>query len=134
MLLKDIRALIISLGLSKTCYMAKLKGDAEETICVYHLNRQVESHHAIGGTKSYGVMPISMLVHWNKNPTQTEQTANSLYNALDKMHNVTINEQTIKMVRLLQPHPIDVGTDDKGIYEMVIEAEFYYERRLEHGK
>lgn len=25
--------------------------------------------------------------------------------------------------------PIDVGTDDKGIYEQVIEVKFYYERK-----
>lgn len=129
MLLRDIRDLIASLELSKNCYMAKLPDNMEEAIGVYHLNRQVESHHAIGGVKSYGIMPISMLIHWNKNPTQTEQAAIKLYNALDKMREVTINEQTIILVRLLQPHPVDVGTDDKGIYEMVIEAEFYYERR-----
>jgi hypothetical protein len=30
---------------------------------------------------------------------------------------------------LLNNEPIDVGTDDKNIYERVIELNFYYERK-----
>lgn len=32
------------------------------------------------------------------------------------------------MIELLTPEPVDVGTDDKGVYEQVIEVKFYYER------
>jgi hypothetical protein len=32
------------------------------------------------------------------------------------------------MIKLNTNEPIDVGTDEKGIYERVIDIEFYYER------
>ena len=32
------------------------------------------------------------------------------------------------MIELLVPEPIDVGTDDKGTYERVIEMNLYYEK------
>jgi len=32
---------------------------------------------------------------------------------------------------MLVPEPQDVGTDDNGIYEMVIETEFYTEKEEE---
>ena len=41
---------------------------------------------------------------------------------------VEINKHTIYMIELLTPEPVDVGTDDKGVYEQVIEVKFYYER------
>ena len=32
------------------------------------------------------------------------------------------------VIKLNTNEPIDVGTDEKGIYERVIDIEFYYER------
>ena len=38
-----------------------------------------------------------------------------------------IGKHRINVIELLQNEPIDVGTDDNGIYERVIEMNLYYE-------
>ena len=48
---------------------------------------------------------------------------------LKNIKNVTVNGKKVLFAMMRTAEPIDVGTDDAGIYEMVIEAEFYYERR-----
>jgi len=35
----------------------------------------------------------------------------------------------VNYIRLLAPEPVDVGTDSKNIYERVIQAIFYYEKK-----
>jgi len=74
-------------------------------------------------------MCVSLLLHWNNNAKETEQAARKLFETLYSIKNVKINEHTIYIIELLTPEPIDVGTDDKGIYEQVIEVKFYYERK-----
>ena len=39
-----------------------------------------------------------------------------------------IDDVKIKYIELLESEPISVDTDDNGVYEMVINAVFYYER------
>lgn len=34
------------------------------------------------------------------------------------------------MIELLVPEPVDVGTDNSGVYERVIELKIYYERKI----
>ena len=52
-----------------------------------------------------------------------------LYQALYTAKNVTISEHTVYMIELLVPEPVDVGTDEKGVYERVIEMNLFYERK-----
>ena len=40
---------------------------------------------------------------------------------------VTVNGKKILFTDMQMEEPVDVGTDDNGIYEMVIEADIYYE-------
>lgn len=73
----------------------------------------------------FDVLPVSFLIHWNKNAAQTDQKANELYGILQDLRNVTVNNKQIKFCIMQVPYPQDVGTDETGIFEMVIEAEFY---------
>lgn len=49
------------------------------------------------------------------------------------MRDATINNETIKFFQPLYPIQ-DIGTDDGGIYEMVIEGTFIYEKKKEGKK
>lgn len=130
--LADVRDCIAGLGIAEddNVYCGKLDNKKDKSIGVYHLKRSGQPNIAIGGMNntSFGDKGISLLVHWNKSPRETEKVSMSLYEALLNLKMVTINDSVIKFVRVLVPEPIDVGTDDNGIYEMVIECEFYYER------
>ena len=39
-----------------------------------------------------------------------------------------LNNTHVYFVLLLQSEPVDVGTDDNGVFERVIEFDVYYER------
>lgn len=41
---------------------------------------------------------------------------------------VTINGTRVFFTKMQVDEPVDVGTDDNGIFEMVIELDIYYER------
>lgn len=133
MILKDIRDLIATFEIAEDahCYMGKLDNKHDESIGVYHLRRNGSQAIPIGGMEnsSYTEYPVSILVHWNRSPTDTEIASKRLYEALEKVKNIQVNEETIKFCKLLVPEPQDVGTDEQSIFEMVIEVLFYCERR-----
>ena len=130
MRLEDVRDLVATTGITEDdrCYMGKMDAKPQKAIGCYSLNRGGSSHHAIGREKTYGVYPVSILVHWNRSPRETEQAAEELYSKMDSMSEIEINQKKVQFVNMLTPHPIDVGTDEEGVYERVIEAEIYYER------
>lgn len=130
MMLEDVRDYIASLKLSEHTYMGKLDDKKEKSIGVYHSKRETPYKTAIGGPsqQSYGVKSVSFLVHWNKSPRDTEKSAKALFDALRDTREVKTNETTIKFIQLLYNEPIDVGTDDDGVYEMVIDAAVVYEK------
>lgn len=78
--------------------------------------------------ESYGTKYVTFLVHWNKSPRDTEKAAVDLFEALRDTRDVAINTAKIKFVQLLVNEPVAVGTDDAGIYEMVIEAAIFYQK------
>ena len=127
--LSDIRDYVAKLGIVKNehCYMGKLITKYEESIGCYHLRRRGAPRIPLGGKENaaFDVLPVSFLIHWNKNAAQTDQKANELYRILQDLKNVTVNNKQIKFCIMQVPYPQDVGTDETGIFEMVIEAEFY---------
>lgn len=128
----DVRDLIAGLGITADdhVYCGKLDDKKDKSIGVYHLDRGDNVQMAVGGIQnsSYAVKSISILIHWNKSVRDTEKIAQELYNKLRDMKQVTINKTMILYTEMLVPTPVDVDTDDKGIFEMVIELKFYYER------
>ena len=129
MTLSDIRDYIASLSLAQTVYMAKADPKTEQSIGVYNSKHTHVYSVAIGGKalESYGVRYVSFLVHWNKSPRQTETATKALFDALQNTREAVINNKTIKFIQLLY-EPQDVGTDNAGICEQVIEAAVVYEK------
>ena len=132
MILSDVRDMIASLGIAEddNCYMHKLDNKKQKCIRVYFLKRDGNCHIPIGGidNATYGVYPVSLLVHWNKNPIESEKAATELYKALLKLKDLSVNEYTIKFISLLVPCPQYVSTDSNGAHEWVIEGLIYYEQ------
>lgn len=130
MMLSDVRDYIASLGLSEHTYMSKLDHKKEKSIGVYHYKRDGQFKSAIGGSEleSYGIKSVSFLVHWNKSPRETENASMALFEALRDTREAEVNNKKIKFIQLFHNEPIDVGTDENGVYEMVIEAAVVYEK------
>lgn len=114
-------------------YIGKLDNKEEKSIGVYQLKRSSPPNIAVGGlsnTKTFE-KSISILIHWNKNAKETELKALELYYKLLNSRNFKINNVKVNYIELLVPEPVDVGTDDKNVYERVIQAIFYYEKKEE---
>lgn len=122
MMLSDVRDYIDSLGLAEHVYMGKMPDKPDKSIGVYNSKHQQVYQTAIGGPdlESYGTKYVTLLVHWNKSPRDTETAAMALFDTVKKARETTINNKIIKFIQPLYEVQ-DVGTDDAGIYEMVIE-------------
>lgn len=127
--LEDIRDFIDSLHIAEHVYMGKMPDKKVKSIGVYHLKRSAPYQQTLGGkdTQSYGVKQVSFLVHWTNSPRETEKAAFALFDKLEQ----TKNAGKIKFIFPLVNEPVDIGADNSGIYEMVIEAGIYYERKGE---
>ena len=129
MMLSDVRDYIDSLGLAEHVYMGKLPDKQEKSIGVYNSKHQHAYKTAIGGPEleSYGTKYVTFLVYWNKSSRDTENAATALFEAVRGTEEVTVNNQLIKFIQPVYDIQ-DVGTDDAGIFEMVIEAAVIYEK------
>lgn len=128
----DVRDYIAGLGIADNdnVYCGKLDNKKDKSIGVYNLNRQRPPQTAVGGlnNSSYRIKSISILVHWNTSVRDTEKAAEQLYNMLRDTNNKLINDTKLLFTKMQVDGPVDVGTDDKGIFESVIELDIYYER------
>lgn len=102
-----------------------------KTICIRNLTSN-RGRLAIGGldNTSTAVKGISIVVHWNKNPDETERVAQSIH-ALFYGGQPLISGYQAVMCDMRSDEPISVGTDDNGIYEYVIETWITYKREKE---
>jgi len=133
--LKDIRQYISSLKIASDehVYIGKLDNKQEKSIGVYHRKADGPAQIALGGLSctSYGTKPISLLVHWNRNVSESEKAACQLYDKLIHESSLMIGDTEIRFLVLQVPEPVDVGTDENGIYEYVIWLDFIYQRKEE---
>lgn len=130
--LADVRDYVATIGIAtdENVYSGKLDNKKDKSLGVYHLKRNTPPVAAIGGIEnsSYNTKAISILVHWNKSQRDTEKAAQLLYESLLSCRNVVVNDSKILFIQHLHNEPISIDTDEKGIYEFVIECLFYYER------
>ena len=115
---------------AKHFHIGKLDNKHDESIGIYASKQSLKPYIALGGlaNTSYNKKAITILIHWNKNQDSTEVASTLVYNKLEYKTNIMIDDVKINYIELLDNEPIDVGTDDKGVYEMVINAVFYYEK------
>ncbi len=126
--LSDIRDWLKSVTSAEHYYIGKLDNKQDKSLGVYSLKQSGIPTRSIGTESTYDTVSVSLLIHWNNNANETERQARRLFETLYSVKNVEINNQKIYIIELLTPEPVDVGTDDKGVYEQVIEVKFYYER------
>lgn len=126
--LSDVRDWLKSVTNAEHYYIGKLDNKQDKSLGVYSLKQSGAPVRAIGDESTYNTISVSLLLHWNNNANETDRQARNLFETLYSVKDVEINKHTIYIIELLTPEPVDVGTDDKGVYEQVIEVKFYYER------
>lgn len=128
--LEDVLELIKTFNITEHPYIGKLDAKQKESVGIYNLKKAQSYKKVLGGTKgrTYDTKLVSFLIHWDKSPRETEKTAIRLFEAIESVRNLEINGKMIKFIIPLVDKPVDVGTDEAGIFEYVIEVEIYYER------
>lgn len=129
--LADIRDWVKTLGVGDNFYIGKLDNKKEKSIGIYQRSPSGNAEIALGGLENTKTVTkqVSILIHWTKNADETERTSQSLYGQFLKVTNLTIAGYHVRYLRLEVPEPVDVGTDDSGVYERVIWLDFIYERQ-----
>ncbi len=130
--LEDIQGFVYELGIAEAgrVYIGKLDNKKEKSIGIYNRRATGPPIMALGGydCTSYAIRRISFLVHWNRDKAEAEEAAWKLYQKLLTQSGLSIRETFISCLVLQVPEPQDVGTDDDGVYEYVIWADFIYQK------
>lgn len=85
---------------------------------------------ALGGTDATktAMLPVSILIHWTENPTETVTAGQTLYDSLCALDGAEIGCKVVDYLRLRTDGPVDVGTDEAGVCECVIWLDIYYQK------
>ena len=129
--LDDIRGYIASLNIAEQVYIGKLNNKKLHSIGVYHRKGSGKPVTALGGDdrSSYDIRRISLLIHWDKNIRESERAAYELYEKLKNISSLSMGDTLVLFVVPQVPEPVDVGTDDNGVYEYVMWLDFVYQRK-----
>lgn len=128
--LAAVREYIKTSNIADYYSVGKIDSKKDKSIGVYQLKRFNNFERAVGEIQNDHIKTkaVSILIHWNKNHTQTEAAAQSLY---DFLYNTSpgsiIGGHTVCYIEMLNNEPIDVSCDDSGVYERVIEVVIHYE-------
>jgi hypothetical protein len=105
-----------------------LDSNLDRAVGVYNPKQSGNHKICIGGKACTKTLEkrISILIHWTDNPTVCEQEAELIMETLTDVRNYKTDNYTVHFISC--NNPVDVGRDDRGTCEYVIEANLYYER------
>ena len=113
---------------SDSISIGKIDNNQEKAICFYNSRRQLAYSPVIGekSNKSTYIKPITVLLKYTKNQDSAENKIESIYEFFEE-RTFFIGEKRIFVI-MNTDGPINLGTDDKGIYEYSVEMDLYIER------
>lgn len=128
--LGDVRTYISGIGIAddENVYIGKMNNKKPHSIGVYHRKGEEAPVIALGGYNysSYDIKRISLLVHWDKDVLVSERAAYALYDKLKRKPSLKSGDVSINFISLQTSEPVDVGSDDNGVYEYVIPVNFIF--------
>lgn len=129
MTLKEVREYLKTKIDCPNWYGGKIDASKEQCIGIYS-SQGPAPNIALGGlaNTSYSTKAISILVHWTNNSNMAEEKAQEVYNALFCNKDAVIGKKRVIKFDMKTSEPVEIGTDDNGIFEYVIETVIYYER------
>ena len=111
-------------------YCGRLDSKKNHSLGIYSLKDECKI--PIGGKDNLKTLEnnFSLLIHWDNNYNNTEIKALELQNELQTIQNVKYKNYLINYIKLSFLEPVDVSTDDKGVFERVIELTIYHNREV----
>lgn len=126
MTLKEIKDYFKSeFGWTEGISIGKIDKNLDKAICFYN-HGQIPKIATVGGktNKSYSVKSVNILLRWTSNADEAERKAHEIYNFFDEKEFIHNNKRVFVISQY--ESPIDLGTDDEGIYEYSILFDFYF--------
>ena len=107
-------------------YIGKMDENQEKAIAIYSNRRNLAKISNFKNLQSYGILPITLLLRWTKNYNTAETKANEIYELLD-CSSFFIDDYKCN-INCLYDGPIDLGSDDSGVYKFSIELNLLYRK------
>lgn len=107
-------------------YIGKMDDNQEKAIAIYSNRRNLAKISDFKSLQSYGILPITMLLRWTKNYNTAETKANDIYELLD-CSSFFIDDYRCN-INCLYDGPIDLGSDENGVYKFSIELNLLYRK------
>ncbi len=107
-------------------YIGQMDQNQEKAIAIYTNRRQLEDNSKYKRLKSYGRLPVTLLLRWTKNYNTAEGMANKIYELLD-CSSFFIDDYRCN-IECFYNGPIDLGPDENGIYKLSIELNLLYRK------
>lgn len=107
-------------------YIGKMDENQEKAIAIYANRRNLAKISNFKDLQSYGILPITLLLRWTKNYNTAETKANDIYELLD-CSSFFIDDYRCN-INCLYDGPIDLGSDENGVYKFSIELNLLYRK------
>ena len=107
-------------------YIGKMDENQEKAIAIYSNKRNLAKLSDFKKLQSYGILPITLLLRWTKNYNTAETKANEIYELLD-CSSFFIDDYRCN-INCLYDGPIDLGSDENGVYKFSIELNLLYRK------
>lgn len=107
-------------------YIGKMDDNQEKAIAIYANKRNLAKISDFKKLQSYGILPITLLLRWTKNYNLAETKANDIYELLD-CSSFFIDDYRCN-INCLYDGPIDLGSDENGVYKFSIELNLLYRK------
>ena len=107
-------------------YIGKMDENQDKAIAIYTNRRNLAKISDFKNLQSYGILPITLLLRWTKNYSTAEIKANEIYELLD-CSSFFIDDYRCN-INCLYDGPIDLGSDENGVYKFSIELNLLYRK------
>ena len=107
-------------------YIGKMDENQEKAIAIYSNRRNLAKISNFKSLQSYGILPITLLLRWTKNYNTAETKADDIYELLD-CSSFFIDDYRCN-INCLYGGPIDLGSDENGVYKFSIELNLLYRK------
>lgn len=112
-------------GWKEAISIGKINNDKDKAICFYNSNTARAAAHTFGGKalQSYQHKAVTILIRWGKAKGAAEDVAQAVFDFFDETQFLLDSKHTFCLS--IYEGPIDLNTDENGVYEYSIELDFY---------
>lgn len=131
-MIAEFRDYLKTLNVATHYSIGKIDNGKDYSLGVYG-GMQTSRVEAVGKASSYGTFGFRLLLHWNKNARETEESAFSLFAKIRYITDLDMSDIHVQYIDLDYDEPISIGTDENGVYEYVISGTIYYRKEQING-